>query len=117
MTPVKPRRLIRSLTLAEAVAAVWSALSALSVGVVVPLVVLPKVAEVVAEGVLVGDHVQRVLNPWLGHFSGAFAGTVLLAALFWPMRQELGRLLLLLSLVMSLSIAFYTSWSLHGVLG
>jgi|GEM_PF-3650757 len=116
MSEVVLRRLFRHLTFAEGVAAVWSALSAVSVGLVVPLLVIPKVEELFSPEVLIGDHVGRVLHPWLGHFTGLTCLTMLGLALFWPMRQEVARFLMVLSLVLSLGVGFYTSWALNGVL-
>lgn len=115
MSPVILRRLVRHLTFAEGVAAVWSLLAAVSVGLVGPLVVVPEIVAALGPDPVLGDHAQRVLNPWLGHFSGALAACVLAAALALPMRQEVARFLLLLSLVMSLAMGFYTSWALNGV--
>jgi len=117
MSPVKLRRLVRHVTFAEGVAAVWSILSAVSVGVVVPLFVLPEMHEIIPAGAFASAHVQRVLNPWVGHVSGGLSAVILGVALFWPMRQEVARLMLIGSLVSSLSVGFYTSWVLSGVLG
>jgi hypothetical protein len=117
VNPVKLRRLYRHLTFAEGVAAVWSALAAVSVGLVAPLVVVPQVWDALGPGQSLDQHARWALNPWLGHFCGALAGCILLAALFWPLRQELSRLLLILSLVMSLATGFFTSWALQGVFG
>jgi hypothetical protein len=57
------------------------------------------------------------MNPWLGALVGGSALSVLVAALFWPMPHQVGRTLLVLSLVMSLSCGFFVSWSLSGLLG
>jgi len=114
--PVSPRRqLVRHLTFAEGAAALWSLLAGISVGVVSPFFVLPKVAELLtADG---GAAVGIAMNPWLGAFVGSAALSVLAAALLWPMPQQVGRTLLVLSLVMSLSCGFFVSWSLSGALG
>jgi hypothetical protein len=117
MTGPPPHRLFTQLTFAERVAALWSALASLSVGVVVPLLLLPEVAASLDPEALLDDHARRALNPWLGHFLGALSGTMLVGALLGPLRQELGRLLLILSLVVALASGFYTSWALQSVVG
>ena len=117
MTDPQPQRRLPHLTFAERVAAVWSALASLSVGVVMPLLVLPEVAAALDAATVLDDHARYALNPWLGHFLGALSGSMLIGALFGPLRQELGRLLLILSLVVALSSGFYTSWALQGLLG
>ena len=117
MKPQSPRRqLVRHLTLAEGLAALWSLLAGISVGAVSPLVVLPRVAELLPAG-SASTTVALALNPWLGALVGTSALSVLAAALFWPMAQQLGRTLLVLSLVMSLSGGFFVSWALSGALG
>jgi hypothetical protein len=117
MSASKLRTLVQYLTFAEGVAAVWSGLAAVSVGLVVPLVLLPEVVSTMEEGMLLGDHARRALNPWLGHTAGGLAATILVGALFLPMRQEVARMLLISSLVLSLAVGFYTSWALQAVLG
>lgn len=114
---VSPKRqLVRHLTFAEGVAALWSLFSGLSVGVVSPFFVLPKVAEVLTAKDW-SSTVDLAMNPWLGAFVGSSALCVLAASLFWPMPQQIGRTLLILSLVMSLSCGFFVSWALSGALG
>ena len=117
MTRVARRMLYRHLTFAEGVAAVWAALASVSVGLVLPLGLAPEVAATVDPELILDGHAQNALNPWVGHFFGAVSGSVLLWALFWPLRQELARLLLILSLVVALSSGLYTSWGLQAVLG
>ena len=114
--PPPKRRLYRHLTFAEGVASVWSALASVWVGLVLPLVLAPEVSATLPPDAVLSAHARFALNPWLGHFLGAVSSVTLGWGLFWPLRQELGRFLVVLSLVVALASGLYTSWALQGAL-
>ncbi|HCH64928.1 MAG TPA: hypothetical protein DFR83_19135 [Deltaproteobacteria bacterium] len=116
MNPTHRRTLIGHLTFSEGVAAAWAALAAVSVGVALPLGLAPEVAATLEPGVLLDVHAQNALNPWFGHFWGAMSGSMLLGSLCWPQRQEVARVLLILSLVVALASGLYCSWALQALL-
>lgn len=115
--PASPRRqLFRHLTFAEGVSALWSLLAGISVGVVCPFMVLPKVVEVLPADPWTST-LALAMNPWLGAFVGSAGLSVLGVALCWPLPQHVGRTLLILSLVMSLSCGCFVSWAIGGAMG
>jgi hypothetical protein len=110
------RQLVRHLTFAEGVAALWSLCAAISVGVVSPFILLPKVVEILPIETWTST-LALAMNPWLGAFAGAAGVSVLGVSLFWPMPQQVGRTLLILSLVISLSCGCFVSWAIGGAMG